>query len=101
MAHAWNACWVNALGGSNPPFSAVGPGPLDRGLFASEVLPQPGPGPRSGPVAQPAEPGPGSLLAGSHPAQGNMDDAEGHLGGQAHGQGDRAEPCRPEAQQLA
>lgn len=22
MAHAWNACWVNALGGSNPPFSA-------------------------------------------------------------------------------
>src|SRR6478736_4011885 len=35
MAHAWNACWVNALGGSNPPFSAFGPGPLDRGLFAS------------------------------------------------------------------
>ena len=22
MAHAWNACWVNALGGSNPPSSA-------------------------------------------------------------------------------
>jgi hypothetical protein len=22
MAHAWKACWVNALGGSNPPFSA-------------------------------------------------------------------------------
>ncbi len=27
MAHAWNACWVNALGGSNPPSSAVGPAP--------------------------------------------------------------------------
>ena len=24
MAHAWNACWVNALGGSNPPSSADG-----------------------------------------------------------------------------
>ncbi len=23
MAHAWNACWVNALGGSNPPSSAL------------------------------------------------------------------------------
>ena len=22
MAHAWKACWVKALGGSNPPFSA-------------------------------------------------------------------------------
>jgi hypothetical protein len=22
MAHAWKACWVQALGGSNPPFSA-------------------------------------------------------------------------------
>ena len=22
MAHAWNACWVHALGGSNPPSSA-------------------------------------------------------------------------------
>src|SRR5690606_7350092 len=22
MAHAWKACWVNALGGSNPPSSA-------------------------------------------------------------------------------
>src|SRR5699024_6406391 len=30
MAHAWNACWVNALGGSNPPSSAVGkPPPAD------------------------------------------------------------------------
>ena len=34
MAHAWKACWVNALGGSNPPSSALlthpntqGPGP--------------------------------------------------------------------------
>ena|GEM_PF-5581563 len=24
MAHAWKACWVKALGGSNPPSSAVG-----------------------------------------------------------------------------
>ena len=23
MAHAWKACWVQALGGSNPPSSAV------------------------------------------------------------------------------
>lgn len=23
MAHAWNACWVHALGGSNPPSSAL------------------------------------------------------------------------------
>lgn len=23
MAHAWKACWVQALGGSNPPFSAI------------------------------------------------------------------------------
>ena len=23
MAHAWKACWVKALGGSNPPFSAI------------------------------------------------------------------------------
>ncbi|MEY2698053.1 MAG: hypothetical protein RL720_9 [Actinomycetota bacterium] len=23
MAHAWKACWVNALGGSNPPSSAI------------------------------------------------------------------------------
>src|ERR1700710_566309 len=25
MAHAWKACWVKALGGSNPPFSARAP----------------------------------------------------------------------------
>ena len=25
MAHAWKACWVQALGGSNPPSSATGP----------------------------------------------------------------------------
>jgi hypothetical protein len=25
MAHAWKACWVKALGGSNPPFSADAP----------------------------------------------------------------------------
>ena len=23
MAHAWKACWVEALGGSNPPSSAI------------------------------------------------------------------------------
>src|ERR1700716_4235178 len=28
MAHAWKACWVKALGGSNPPFSAN----LSKGL---------------------------------------------------------------------
>src|SRR5450830_1408793 len=27
MAHAWKACWVKALGGSNPPSSA-GDGPV-------------------------------------------------------------------------
>ena len=26
MAHAWKACWVQALGGSNPPSSAANPG---------------------------------------------------------------------------
>lgn len=26
MAHAWNACWVHALGGSNPPSSATNKG---------------------------------------------------------------------------
>ena len=32
MAHAWKACWVQALGGSNPPSSASSvlvPAPLD------------------------------------------------------------------------
>lgn len=34
MAHAWNACWVNALGGSNPPFSAgSAPASTDAGAF--------------------------------------------------------------------
>ena len=32
MAHAWKACWVHALGGSNPPSSAGGAGcPAGRG----------------------------------------------------------------------
>ena len=30
MAHAWKACWVQALGGSNPPSSATGPRNLPR-----------------------------------------------------------------------
>ena len=30
MAHAWKACWVQALGGSNPPSSATGPRDLLR-----------------------------------------------------------------------
>ena len=35
MAHAWKACWVQALGGSNPPSSATGPRDLlrFRGFF--------------------------------------------------------------------
>ena len=35
MAHAWKACWVQALGGSNPPFSAQGSHGLIRGDDAS------------------------------------------------------------------
>ena len=31
MAHAWNACWVHALGGSNPPSSALSPASSFRG----------------------------------------------------------------------
>ena len=35
MAHAWKACWVQALGGSNPPSSAIltsqNAGPPDQG----------------------------------------------------------------------
>ena len=30
MAHAWKACWVQALGGSNPPSSATQPRKLPR-----------------------------------------------------------------------
>ena len=30
MAHAWKACWVQALGGSNPPSSATEPRNLPR-----------------------------------------------------------------------
>lgn len=33
MAHAWKACWVQALGGSNPPSSATNPGPSGSGFF--------------------------------------------------------------------
>ena len=35
MAHAWKACWVQALGGSNPPSSATGP--RDRFRFRGFV----------------------------------------------------------------
>lgn len=36
MAHAWNACWVHALGGSNPPSSASrSHRPLDETGFLS------------------------------------------------------------------
>src|SRR5688500_17138233 len=44
MAHAWNACWVNALGGSNPPFSATGnPVPIhsEPGFLLSSRLSSP------------------------------------------------------------
>ena len=37
MAHAWKACWVQALGGSNPPSSATGPRNLLR--FRGFVFP--------------------------------------------------------------
>ena len=37
MAHAWKACWVQALGGSNPPSSATGP--RDRFRFRGFLEP--------------------------------------------------------------
>ena len=55
MAHAWKACWVQALGGSNPPSSATNPGPSGSGFFYAlftstfpdlaipRLLPAPGP----------------------------------------------------------
>lgn len=61
MAHAWNACWVHALGGSNPPSSASrSHRPLDEtgflyahNVYALKRQPRPtpamGPG-RAGPV---------------------------------------------------
>ena len=39
MAHAWKACWVQALGGSNPPSSATGP--RDRFRFRGFCCLQP------------------------------------------------------------
>lgn len=42
MAHAWKACWVQALGGSNPPSSATNPGPSGSGFFYALPL-APGP----------------------------------------------------------
>ena len=39
MAHAWKACWVQALGGSNPPSSATGP--RDRVRFRGFCCLQP------------------------------------------------------------
>ena len=38
MAHAWKACWVQALGGSNPPFSAAEQS--DRELFETVTSPR-------------------------------------------------------------
>ena len=39
MAHAWKACWVQALGGSNPPSSAIRPGiPVIPGLFVDIAM---------------------------------------------------------------
>ena len=44
MAHAWKACWVQALGGSNPPSSATNPGPSGSGFFYALFTPAfPGP----------------------------------------------------------
>ena len=48
MAHAWNACWVHALGGSNPPSSATGRPPVSSSsheetggfLYGERSLPQ-------------------------------------------------------------
>ena len=39
MAHAWKACWVQALGGSNPPSSATNPGPSGSGFFHALFTP--------------------------------------------------------------
>ena len=41
MAHAWKACWVQALGGSNPPSSATNPGPSGSGFFIYSRFSQP------------------------------------------------------------
>src|SRR3954454_24999105 len=50
MAHAWKACWVHALAGSNPASSAAGPartpGRPTRGEPGVVVQPAAGPGPR-------------------------------------------------------
>lgn len=101
MAHAWNACWVNALGGSNPPFSAVGPGPRTGAFLRSEPMP-PSQAPAmrhagagSGDDAQPAEPPPGGLFAGANPAKGKAHDGERHPGAQSHRKGNRAQPGSP------
>ena len=73
MAHAWKACWVQALGGSNPPSSATNPGPSGSGFFMPYLLPLfpalatprllPAPGlhslPRAPPAPSPLSPGPG------------------------------------------
>ena len=69
MAHAWKACWVQALGGSNPPSSATNPGPSGSGFFFMPYLlplfpaPAYSPGlrslPRAPPAPDPLSPGPG------------------------------------------
>ena len=57
MAHAWKACWVQALGGSNPPSSATNPGPSGSGFFYAlftPAFPSPGLLPRSPLTPSPA-----------------------------------------------
>src|SRR5688500_3299948 len=94
MAHAWNACWVNALGGSNPPFSATGnpvltmsePGFLLLGCLCH---------------AQPPEPPTGCLLARTPTAQCQAYDGESHLGSQHHRKGQRTKMRLLQAKHLA
>ena len=57
MAHAWNACWVNALRGSNPLSSAVG-SPRDH-PGASRIQRR-----ESGRAAAVSPPGPGRIRPG-------------------------------------
>jgi hypothetical protein len=76
MAHAWNACWVNALGGSNPPFSAgKDPAPVQPGA-GSFLL-------RSGyPASSAGTPGGG--FAWSPASQGQAYDAGNQLCAEPH-----------------
>ena len=55
MAHAWKACWVQALGGSNPPSSATNPGPSGSGFFYALFTPA-FPSPRHSPTSARSRP---------------------------------------------